>query len=91
MVLQQHLAGVFEKQISRRRGPDTAGGPAEELHPQLRLVAADVLTQAGLSQVQPVRRLADALLLRHCHDVFQFLQFHKWPPVNVVQKSDIFL
>ena len=76
VVLQQHLAGIAQKQLPRRCGPHAAGGAPEELHPQLRLIAADELAQAGLGQIQPVRSLADAALLRHRNDIFQFLQFH---------------
>ena len=77
VVLQEHLAGVAQKQFSRRRGPHAAGGTLEQLHPQLCLVPADELAQTGLGQIQPVRRFADAAFLRHRDDVFQFLEFHE--------------
>ncbi len=68
--------GVREHGRARRREAHRAPRAVEQLLAELTLQPADLGAHAGLGDVHPGRRLGEARLLHHRHEVLKLPQLH---------------
>ena len=83
VTLSKNCAGLAGERFTSRSQPNLALGPVDQFRADFRFELPNLLTQRGLTQMQPLGGTAKVQGIGDGKKIAKVAQFHKFPPVKL--------